>query len=57
MPLLTYKCESCGEFEVLTSFQEVFTCKCGKEARLIIKAPSFVFKVKGFYKTDYKDKK
>ncbi len=62
MPTYQYECESCGHgFEVMQSIKDAKLKKCPKCQkpklhRLIGSGSGFVFKGRGFYETDYKQK-
>lgn len=62
MPMYEFRCKECETFElILTDLKDdtpAPLCKeCGKPMVRQIGTPSFVFTGKGFYSTDYKDKK
>ncbi len=62
MPTYQYECTKCGHsFEILQSMSESRLRKCPKCAkfsleRLIGTGSGIIFKGKGFYETDYKQK-
>jgi len=57
MPLYEYRCHSCGKtFEVRQKFSDAPLTvheECGGEVERLLSAPSFQFKGKGWYVTDY----
>ena len=61
MPTYEYKCENCGnefeEFQSITAEAKADCPKCGSEAKRMISLNSgIIFKGKGFYVNDYKNK-
>ncbi|WP_295156557.1 FmdB family zinc ribbon protein [uncultured Brachyspira sp.] len=61
MPTYEYKCENCGnefeEFQSITSEAKADCPKCGSESKRMISLNSgIIFKGKGFYVNDYKEK-
>jgi putative FmdB family regulatory protein len=59
MPLYNYKCQQCCEIsEVKLQIKDLdkwqLKCKCGGELKRIFSAVPAVYKVGGFYSTDYK---
>lgn len=62
MPTYEYKCQKCGnEFEEFQSIKAEAKAKCpkcgGKSKRMISLNSGIIFKGKGFYVNDYKNKK
>ena len=61
MPTYEYKCEKCGnefeEFQSMSAEAKANCPECGAEAKRMISLNSgIIFKGKGFYVNDYKNK-
>lgn len=61
MPIYEYKCHKCGHiYEKFRKIGEHSSARCeicGSKTRRIFSPVGIVFKGKGFYTTDYKEKK
>lgn len=61
MPVFDYRCDDCNYVKkniLVKNYNKKIICeKCGKEMKKIPCSPNLKFRGKGFYETDYKNKK
>lgn len=58
MPVYEYQCQKCGKvIEALRKVDDPAPKCCGVKMKKLISKGSFILKGKGWYATDYKEKK
>lgn len=60
MPVFDFKCPKCGTIEekilFLNEHKEIMCKKCKVKMKKQMPSPKLIFKGKGFYENDYKNK-